>query len=64
MKYRVFDNKGSFVQTYDSSLAGALAWARDCARHIGGTLIEYSEKEFSEGSEGSVVLDFRVERPK
>jgi hypothetical protein len=62
MKYRVFDSKGSFVQAYDAALSGALIWARDCARSVGGFVMEFSPEQFSNESEGSIVCDFRINK--
>lgn len=33
-KYRVFDKKNNFHQSYDGALKGAEQWARDCAKKI------------------------------
>jgi hypothetical protein len=61
-KYRVFDRKGSLVQTYDSALSGSLNWAKDCARHSGGVVIEYTAEQILNKEEGTVICDFRVEK--
>jgi hypothetical protein len=39
-KYRVYDQKNYFQQTYDASLKGAFSWARDCAKRVNGYVLE------------------------
>lgn len=58
-KYRVFDRKDNFQQSYDAALEGGFSWARDCAKNIGGYVKEYTFEDFSTDQEGKVILDFR-----
>ena len=39
-KYRVYDQKGNFQQSYSDQLAGGFSYARDCAKRVGGYVIK------------------------
>lgn len=41
-KYRVFDKKGRYQQTYDAVLDGAKDWAVTCAKRTQGKVMEIS----------------------
>lgn len=64
MKYRVFDQKNNFHQVFDSVLQGAFSWARDCAKHVGGYVKEYTDQQFADDEEGQVVVDYRAPKAK
>jgi hypothetical protein len=57
-KYRVFDKKNNFHQSYDGALKGAEQWARDCAKKIGGYVFQYSEFDFANGTNPFKLYDF------
>ncbi len=38
--YRVYTRKGQFHHCYSSALEGALGWAIDCAKVVGGSVRE------------------------
>jgi hypothetical protein len=58
VKYRVFDGKDNYHQSYSSELSGASNWARDCARRVNGYVKEIVESNGSEVSE-KVIFDTR-----
>jgi hypothetical protein len=50
-KYRVFDSKDNYQQTYSAKLNGAFSWARDCAKRVNGYVVEIqleNDKHLSE----------------
>lgn len=50
-KYRVFDQKDGYQQTYSAQLDGALSWAKACAKRVNGYVLEIqfeNDKPFSE----------------
>lgn len=57
-KYRVFDKKNNFHQSYDGILQGAEGWAKDCAKKIGGYVLEYAHSDFANGKNYSKIYDF------
>lgn len=57
-KYRVYDQKGHFQQTYSAQLDGAFSWARDCAKRVNGYVLEVSLEDGAE-TETKTVLDLR-----
>ena len=40
--YRVYTRKGQFHHCYSAALEGALGWAIDCAKVVGGSVRETS----------------------
>jgi hypothetical protein len=58
VKYRVFDGKDNYHQSYSSELSGASNWARDCARRVNGYVTEVSFNGISESSE-KIIFDLR-----
>ena len=40
--YRVYTRKGHFHHCYSAALEGALGWAIDCAKVVGGSVRETS----------------------
>jgi hypothetical protein len=62
-RYRVFDHKNNFHQSYDSALNGAFAWAHACAKRIHGYVMEYNGDEFYGNSNaGRKIIDFTAEK--
>jgi hypothetical protein len=59
VKYRVYDAKGSYQQSYSGQLAGGYSWAKDCARRVGGYITESFIENGAEVSNG-IVLDLRA----
>jgi hypothetical protein len=57
-KYRVFDKKNNFHQSYDGILQGAEQWAKDCAKKIGGYVFQYSDADFGNGTNPFKLYDF------
>jgi hypothetical protein len=57
-KYRVFDKKNQFHQSYDGILSGALGWATDCAKKIGGYVLAYESEDFQNGKVFNRIADF------
>lgn len=55
-KYRVYDQKGNFQQSYSDQLAGGFSYARDCAKRVGGYVLKV---DFNDGTEvnSEKVLD-------
>jgi hypothetical protein len=63
VKYRVFDHKNNFHQSYDSQLEGSFKWAENCAKRINGYVLEYTHEEFNNArSSGVKVLDFQLNK--
>lgn len=58
VKYRVFDGKDNYHQSYSSELNGASDWARDCARRVNGYVKEVIVNGNSDVSE-KIVFDTR-----
>lgn len=58
IKYRVYDSKGNFQQSYSNQLSSGYAWAKDCAKRMAGYIVEYSLTDGKEVSNG-VVFDLR-----
>ena len=46
-QYRVYNKHGEYHHAYNASLEGALNWAIDCAKRVGGSvkLIRDNDKE-------------------
>jgi hypothetical protein len=46
-QYKVYNKQGEYHHVYSASLEGALGWAIDCAKRVGGsvTAVQESEKE-------------------
>jgi septation ring formation regulator EzrA len=62
-KYRVFDKKNNFHQSYDEALQGAEQFAKDCARQIKGFVLKYSESDFFKSENPFKLYDF-TDQPK
>lgn len=58
IKYRVFDGKDNYQQSYSSELNGANNWARDCARRVNGYVKEIVVSNGADISE-KVIFDTR-----
>lgn len=58
IKYRVFDSKGNYQQSYSDQLAGGYNWARDCAKRMSGYIVEHVLEDGKETS-ASVIFDLR-----
>jgi hypothetical protein len=43
-QYRVYTKQGEYHHAYNASLDGALNWAIDCAKRVGGSVTEVSEE--------------------
>lgn len=54
IKYRVFDAKGNFQQSYSNKLKGGYSWARDCAKRVNGYIVEVTAS-----SSDKIILDLR-----
>ena len=39
-KYRVYDQKGNFQQSYSDQLPAGFSYARDCAKRVGGYILK------------------------
>ena len=37
-QYRVYNKHGEYHHAYNASLEGALSWAIDCAKRVGGSV--------------------------
>ena len=61
-KYRVFDHKNNFHQSYDASLQGALGWALDCAKRVHGYILQYDGDDFDAVDSGRKIVDFTAEK--
>lgn len=58
IKFRVFDSKGNYQQSYSGEIVGGFNWAKDCAKRMSGYIVEHvfeDEKEIS----SSVIFDLR-----
>ena len=44
LSYRVYTRKGQFHHCYSTALEGALGWAIDCAKVVGGSVREVSDE--------------------
>lgn len=55
-KYRVYDQKGNFQQSYSDQLPAGFSYARDCAKRVGGYILKV---DFDAGQEvnSEKVLD-------
>jgi hypothetical protein len=59
IKYRVFDAKNNYQQTYSDKLKGSVNWASDCAKRVNGYVVEVlleNEKEVSQ----KIIFDLRA----
>jgi hypothetical protein len=59
IKYRVYDAKGNYQQSYSDKLKGSSSWAVDCAKRVNGYVVEIlleKEKELSQ----KVIFDLRA----
>jgi hypothetical protein len=61
-KYRVFDYKNNFHQSYDAALQGAFAWAHDCAKRVHGYVLQYDGEELDAVDGGRKIIDFTAEK--
>ena len=59
IKYRVFDSKGNYQQSYSAELKGAINWASDCAKRVNGYVVEILFNGASEVSQ-KVIYDLRA----
>jgi hypothetical protein len=57
-KYRVFDKKNNFNQSYDGFLQDGEQWAKDCAKKIGGYVLKYSAADFATSANPFKLYDF------
>lgn len=57
-KYRVFDKKNNFHQSYDEAMQGSEQFAKDCARQIKGYVLKYSESDFFKKENPFRLYDF------
>lgn len=57
-KYRVFDKKNNFHQSYDEAMQGSEQFAKDCARQIKGYVLKYSESDFFKSENPFKLYDF------
>ena len=46
-QYRVYTKRGEYHHAYNASLEGALSWAIDCAKRVGGSVraVQDNKKE-------------------
>ena len=46
-QYKVYNKRGEYHHVYNGNLEGALGWAIDCAKRVGGSVraVEDSKKE-------------------
>lgn len=58
-KYRVFDSKGYYQQSYSDQLSGGFTWAKDCARRVAGYVVEHRIGEDGNDISSAIVLDLR-----
>lgn len=57
-RYRVYDSRGNYQQSYSNELSGGFGWAKDCAKRTNGYVMEHlleNDKEVS----SEIVFDFR-----
>lgn len=54
-KYRVFDQKHGYQQTYSARLDEAFSWAKSCAKRVNGYVLEI---QFENGKAVSEKLVF------
>jgi hypothetical protein len=59
IKYRVYDSKSNYQQSYSSQLNGGYSWAKDCARRVAGYIVEHRIGEDGNDISSSIVLDLR-----
>jgi hypothetical protein len=61
-QYRVYDARNNYQQSYSASLTNSYSWARDCAKRVGGYVMEVlkEEKENEESPAPKVIFDFRA----
>jgi hypothetical protein len=59
IRYRVFDSKDNFQQSYSNQLADGYKWARDCAKRVGGYVVEFLVEDGKE-TESKVIFDLRT----
>lgn len=59
IKYRVYDSRGSYQQSYNGQLDGGYSWAKDCARRVAGYIVEHRIGEDGNDISSSIVLDLR-----
>ena len=57
-QYRVYTKRGEYHHAYNASLEGALSWAIDCAKTVGGSV-----KEIHENGEEIEVFNSTIETP-
>lgn len=57
-KYRVYDSKGNYQQSYSNQLAGGFAWAKDCAKRVNGYIVEHILSDGKDMS-ANVIFDLR-----
>jgi len=53
--YTVYNQKGEHQASYDKCFADAYVWAVDCAKHIGGYIVECAK-----GGDEKIVFETRV----
>ena len=51
-QYKVYNKQGEYHHVYSASLEGALGWAIDCAKRVGGSVTAVQESEKETASEG------------
>jgi len=59
VKYRVYDSKGNYQQSYSGNLDGGYNWARDCAKRVGGYAVKYESSIDKQQALEELVIDFR-----
>jgi hypothetical protein len=58
IRYRVYDHRGNYQQSYSNELSGGFGWAKDCAKRTIGYVVEHVLKDGKEVS-SEVIFDVR-----
>lgn len=59
VKYRVYDPKGNYQQSYSGNLDGGYNWARDCAKRVGGYVMKYVLTSDNQPVSEELIIDLR-----
>lgn len=59
IRYRAYDYKSHFLQSYNGLLEGAPYWAKACAVRFGGYVTKVNEINGLDFGEPEIIYDFR-----
>jgi len=57
LRYRVYDKNANYQQSYSNQLSKGFDWARDCAKRVGGYVVEIDLDK--ESTEPNIIFDIR-----